>query len=347
MSQSLNSDRELDGFCQWFVAQYAVGLAHAFQAMVDRVAADLTAAGQLTVSVAQHQLHPHTCRTLLNGIHGWSESSEGSAQLQQRMLNSRVDHVKWVAAVLLNDSAASLALMNLITGKVSQQILKQFQGRPHARAAVEDLPSRLFLRGKTGEPRISGFRGESSLDTWLVGIGIRLAINERNGRGARSISPDPDRPGPPEPFAPAVSAPDDEVAHIMRRLALAVIATVSTLSDQEIVVFKLVYILGRKPSEASRILTVSRPRISQVLLSIRHKIAVYAEGVILEVAEAANVDETVIVELLAGFLANMKLAESEPNSTPLDWKHDALDCYLRERLGLASDSQSIEQAVQQ
>lgn len=343
MSQSLNADQASDGLCPWFVAKYSDALALAFKAMIYRVATEIAATGKLAVSVEQHELHPHTCKTMIHGIQCLNESLERSGTLQQRMIKSRVDHVKWVAAVLLNDSAASRALLNLINGKVRQQILKQFQGHPHAVEAVDDLPSRLFLPGENGEPRISGFRGEASLDTWLVGIGVRMAINSGKGKAAESISTPQDGHGTWEPSAPPTSSSESTVADIMKQLASAVIATISTLSDQEVLVFKVVYVLGRKPSEAAGILSVSRPRVSQILLSIREKIAAHADGVIRDVAEASNVDETVIVELLSGFLENMKLAESEQDWTPLDWKRDALDLFLKARFGVSQGSQKIEQ----
>jgi RNA polymerase sigma factor (sigma-70 family) len=235
-----------------------------YQSMCDHV---YVVSGGCKVAMPEHDLRGHL-QDVLEQDYCPNENSLGT---RERLARTRVDHLQWVAAAIQGDEAANEAILSVIRGQVRGTLRRRFGDQPHVREALANLSSHLFLAGRDEACRLKLYRGEASLDSWMVGIAMRLAINEGRRKRPASLAPHT------LPPVRSSSSSDDNLVEsqaetLRKKLTRLVREAQDQMTDQERVVFRMVYALQRTPSQVASDLNLSRARISQVLKSLRAKV---------------------------------------------------------------------------
>ncbi len=284
-----------------------------------------------TVEVTEHELRPHVWKALESQISAAGNQVESNARLS----STRVDHVYWVGAILLRDEVASQAWLNLLQGKVARQLRNRFGPSPHVEQVLDDLPSRLLSPGKSSQPRLASYRGESSLASWMTGIAIRQTINELRQRKTMPLDQQEEESRLFE-LASYRNSPnlDQQAAGFLERLLMEIMNTVRHLNSREWLVFHLLYFSSLSPSETAEYLGLSRPRISQCISSIHRRIARQAARLITQLAGATEISEQSISRLLRNLLDNLRKSDS-PVWQRLAERHGIVVGRLPNQVGIA------------
>jgi len=287
-----------------FVDHFQVCLSDAYQ----RLCVLIRKSTGRSVEVVQSALHLHTFDVVTRGHEKYGTAVDSFSAYVDSV---RLDHIKWVAAVLKNDEAAATAFVTIIRTKVSPAIMAKFDHREFAARATEDLPSRIFMEGKSRRPRIAEYLGRSSLETWLVGIGYRLAINERRRPGQ---APGGDVDVFADTAAGNTSTQDqiDQIETIRNTLLAKSVDAVRKMNSQEQLVFQMTVIKRLKPAQVAEYLSVSRARVSQIRQQIKQKIITGAEDFVSDIVERYGASRESVENLLWKILDEL---ESNPSDS--------------------------------
>ncbi len=250
-----------------FINRFAVPLAVAYAQHCTTVK---KSTGQ-SIRIPQSDLHSHTHNVVDRGHDKYKAKV---SDFNEYFESLQLDHIKWVAAVLSRDEPSASAFVHAIHQKVTPAIVARFRHQQFAVTAAEDLPSRILMIGQSNRPRIAEYLGRSRLETWLIGIGIRLAINERNRSGQAMGDGDPDVVSvePETPFG-AVDDGDDmdqsEKLENLRRVLYQLAREVTEHSNEKRrLTLQLAVAQRLKPAEIADVLSVSRAYVAQIRSTI-------------------------------------------------------------------------------
>lgn len=265
-----------------FINRFAVPLAVAY-AQLGKTVKNST--GQ-SIRIPQHELHAHTHDVVDRGHDKYREKTPDYDEYFESL---QVDHIKWAAAVLRSDEPSASAFMQAIHEKVAPAIVSKFRHQPFAVTAAEDLPSRILMIGQSNRPRIAEYLGRSRMETWLIGIGIRLAINERNRSGQARGDGDPDVVSV-EPVTPAGAGDESddmeqsEKLEYLRRILYQLAREVTENSNEKKkLALQLTVVQRLKPAEIADALSVSRAYVAQIRSNIARTV------VVAEIASPASI----------------------------------------------------------
>jgi RNA polymerase sigma factor (sigma-70 family) len=222
-----------------------------------------------------------------------------------------------VAAVLVEDAAASHAFLQLINTKVAGTIRRKLSNCPAAaEQAIDDLASHLLTGTKNTQSRLYKYRGEASLDTWMIAVGFKMTTSLIKKRSTVSIdTTDGLKENIGEPGADCGSVGlERKAVYYRKRLLESIMQALPRMTNQQKLVFQLVWIKGLQSAKVAEDLGLSRARISQILRSVRLTIADAAAGVLDELSEETECPS----EEMADYLRELFLHVAQPNEDAED-----------------------------
>lgn len=239
--------------------------------------------------LAQFAVSDHLSRTAGCGYVRYCVRQELDQDFADYLSGLELSGLTVAGACLASDEATVQHLDQTIQQRVVPTLVNLWQSgalRGVSRTTVEEIGStltgHLWLRTKSGEPRLASYMGRCRLTSWLTGIG-RNAIVDEARKQKRVVNFASDDDSEQLDAAQAVPAPDtshyqleqEEMIDKYRKPILdALLSIEPNLTTRQKAVFHGRFLAGIPANELADCLKISRARISQLTAAIQQQIEV-------------------------------------------------------------------------